>query len=438
MTVASTDIATHQAALIRTEILRFLAERLQPKLDKLKDDDDEIRQKLIDEHQHTAWIASAARRVGQIQQVSHALKFTHPSADGSSLSSSGNPDADTLELGTHSLLDEWTPDVVGNAAALDVYKFLRLTIDGRTLLERAIAKDQALAKALSDDEDEAAEWMAAFAALPEPKGRLSSNKLAKQLYWPIGDGTYHLLSPLFSSALAHAVHKRINDDRFSDEAKAAQKARYAHKWHPSSYRTYPNLAIQSFGGSKPQNISQLNSERRGQNYLLASAPPIWRSTSLRLPLKTDSVFTAKGYFGYRRRVSTLIEALQNLLKRAADANNVRIRNARHQLVADLCDQALQMAAELREAEPGWTAADECRLNLAEQCWLDPERSLVDETFAVHYRQKDWKNEVCLRFANWLNARLQTDKTVFGAEEATKWKGMLEQELKMLREDLDDE
>ena len=436
--MAPPDIATQQAVLIRTEILRFLAERIQPKLDKLKDDDDETRQKLIDEHQPATWIASAAHRVGQIQQVSHALKFTHPSADGSSLSSSGNPDADALELGTHNLLDEWTPDVVGNAAALDVYKFLRLTIDGRTLLERAIAKDQALAKALSDDEDEATEWMAAFAALPEPKGGLSSHKLAKQLYWPIGDGTYHLLTPLFSSALAHVVHKRITDDRFSDEAKAAKKAWYAHEWHPSSYRTYPNLAIQSFGGSKPQNISQLNSERRGQNYLLASVPPIWKSTSLRLPLKTDSVFTAKGYFGYRRRVNSLVEALRDFLKRAADANNVRIRNTCYQLVADLCDQALQMAAELREAEPGWTATEACQLNLAEQCWLDPERSLMDETFAVHYRQDDWKQEVCLRFANWLNARLQTDKTFFGADEAAEWKGRLEQELKMLREDLSDE
>lgn len=436
--MASPDIATQQAALIRTEILRFLAERIQPKLDKLKDDDDETRQKLIDEHQPATWIASAARRVGWIQQVSHALKFTHPSADGSNLSSSGNPDAELLELGTHSLRDEWTPDVVGNAAALDVYKFLCLTIDGRSLLERSIARDPALAKAFSDDEDEAAEWMAAFAALPEPKGGLSSHKLAKQLYWPMDDGAYHLLAPLFSSALAHVVYKRINNDRFSDDAKAAQKAWNAREWHPSIYRTYPKLAIQSFGGSKPQNISQLNSERRGQNYLLASVPPIWESTAIRLPLKTDSVFTTKGYFGYRRRVSQLIEALRDFLKRAADANNVRIRNTRHQLVADLCDQVLQMAAELREAEPGWTATEACQLNLAEQCWLDPERSLMDETFAVHYRQDDWKQEICLRFANWLNAGLQTDKTFFGADEAAEWKGMLEQELKMLREDLDDE
>ena len=70
---------------IKAEITRFLREeRLQPKLDKLKEGDDEARQKLIAEHQPAVWIADAARRVGQIQQVSHAIKFTHPSADGSS------------------------------------------------------------------------------------------------------------------------------------------------------------------------------------------------------------------------------------------------------------------------------------------------------------------------------------------------------------------
>ncbi len=63
---------------IRAAILQFLQARLQPKLDKLKADEDEARQKLLLEHEPKAWIADAARRVGQIQRVTHALKFTHP------------------------------------------------------------------------------------------------------------------------------------------------------------------------------------------------------------------------------------------------------------------------------------------------------------------------------------------------------------------------
>ena len=424
---------------IKAEIARFLSEdRLQPKLAKLKADDHEGRQKLVVEHLPATWIADAAHRVAQIQQVTHAIKFTHPSADGSSLSSHGNRAADTLELGSHSLGAEWSADVVGNAAALDVYKFLRLAVDGRTLLDRAIACDPALAEALTEDTGQAAEWMIAFAALPDAKSGPASHKLGKQLYWPLDGGAYHLLAPLLSSPLAHAIHKRIGEDRFSDAAKAARDARRTNKPHPNGFHDYPNFAIQSFGGSKPQNISQLNSERGGNNYLLASVPPVWESPPLRPPLKTDTVFAR--YFGRRPEVRRLVVVLKDFLRRVADAStNVRIRETRAELVADLCGEALHMAAELRGfMEPGWSAQVDCQLNVAVQCWLDPDRALSDEDFSARYRRGEWQDDVCLRFANWLNTSLQTDKTLLGGPEAVEWQAALGHELNMLREELDDE
>ncbi|MBL8453130.1 MAG: type I-F CRISPR-associated protein Csy1, partial [Zoogloea sp.] len=342
--MASPEAVRRDAAHIRNAIAGFLQGRLQPKLDKLKDSEDEARQKLIFDHQPAVWIADAVRRVGQIQQVTHAVKFTHPSADGSSLSSPGNPAAGPLTVGSHCLGAETLSDVVGNAAALDVYKFLRITVDGRTLLERAISSDPAFAEALSENVAKAAEWMEAFAGLPAPKGRPASHKLAKQIYWPVGEGAYHLLGPLLSSSLAHVVHKRIGDDRFSDEAKAARDARRAGKAHPHGYRDYPNLVIQSFGGSKPQNISQLNSERRGENYLLASLPPVWKSPAVRPPLKVETVFAR--YFERRKEVRRLTDVLRDFLRRVADAGtNIRIRETRADLVAELCSEVLHMGAE---------------------------------------------------------------------------------------------
>ncbi|TXH67657.1 MAG: type I-F CRISPR-associated protein Csy1 [Lysobacteraceae bacterium] len=426
---------------IKAEIARFIREdRLQPKLDKLKDGADEARQKLLADHQPATWIAEAARQVEQIQQVTHPVKFSHPQARGAtSVNTEGNLGALSIEVGTHNLGERLYLDVAcADAKYLPTYKFLCLVIDGRSLLERAIAADPDLAAALSDDRAQATEWMEAFARLPEPKGRIASHKLAKQLYWPVGDGAYHLLAPLLSSPLAHAVHKRISEDRFSDAAKAARDARRAGKAHPEGYRDYPNLVIQSFGGSKPQNISQLNSERRGENYLLASVPPVWESPAIRPPLKIETVFSR--YFERRREVRRLSDALKDFLRRVADSGtNIRIRETRADLVAELCGEALHMAAELRTyLAPGWTAGAECQLNLAEQCWLDPARGMDDEDFAAHGRRGDWKDEVCLRFGNWLNARLQTDKTHFGGPEALAWQSALGNELKLLREELDDE
>lgn len=438
--MASPEIATQDAVVrIRSTIAAFLQERLQSKLDKLKEGDAETRQKLIAEHQPAVWIDRAAKAVTRLQQVTHPIKFTHPQASGAtSLQCQGNLAAHPVELGTHSLVGKLVFDVaIEDAKYLPIYKFLCLLGGGRSFLELAMTRDPAFAEALSEDAALASEWMDAFATLPDPKGKPASHKLAKQLYWPMGGGTDHLLAPLLSSPLAHAVYQRISEDRFSEVAKAAREARRKGENHPRGYRDYPNLAIQSFGGSKPQNISQLNSERRGQNYLLASLPPVWRSAAIHPPLKTETVFAR--YFERRSEVRRLVEGLKKFLRRVADVkSNMHIHATCQQMAADLCDQALQMAAELRELEPNWSADAECRLNLDEQCWLDPERRLMDEEFAAHYRRGDWKDAVSLRFANWLNGRLKTDKTLFGGPEALEWKGMLEQELKMLREELGDE
>ena len=72
--------------------------------------------------------------------------------------------------------------------------------------------------------------------------------------------------------------------------KAARQARRERKVHDGVFHDYPGLAVQNMGGTKPQNISQLNSERRGVNYLLSSLPPQWKASAARLPVHATSVF----------------------------------------------------------------------------------------------------------------------------------------------------
>ncbi|MDQ5909972.1 MAG: CRISPR-associated protein Csy1 [Pseudomonadota bacterium] len=424
------DVAAH----IRSAIAAFLQDRLKPKLDKIKEDDHATRQKLLDAHEPQTWIANAAHRVSHIQQVTHALKFSHPDAKGSNLTSLGNPHAGELTVGSHALANTLPPDIVGNAADLDVYKFLRLEVNGQSLLDRAIAQDPALVAALSDNADLARQWMAAFATLPEPNGKLSTHKLAKQVYWPLGDGRYHLLAPLFPTALTHRVWERIREDRFSDEAKAAREAKREHRAHPHGYREYPNLAIQKFGGTNRQNISQLNVERYGENWLLPSLPPTWQSDSIRPPFFTDSVLSRR--FGSRPEVRRLTQTLREFLKKVAKIDsNIRIRDKRAERVGDLRDELLQFAAELHELDAGWTQSEKCRLNAAEQCWLDPKRAEIDEEFATRWQRGDWQDEVCLRFGNWLNAAISSEQTPMGQVESEAWQTVLDDELRMIRLEL---
>ena len=439
MTEPSNSLAPPDSVMhIKAEINRFLQERLQPKLEKLKPEDDAQRQALLQDYSPASWIPDAAHRVGQIQQVTHALKYTHPDARGSSLSVAGNPAAGEAVIGTHTVADTLSPDVVGNAAALDVYKFLRLSVGGETILDLATSADPALASAFSDDPDSAQAWMSAFATLTQAKGPPASNKLAKQIYWPIKDGQYHLLAPLFPTSLVHGVWKRIRDDRISDEAKAARKARRNELAHPHGYREYPDVAIQNFGGTKPQNISQLNSERYGENFLLPSLPPRWKSAEVRAPLGVSSVFDR--IFGNRPRVRELVRIVREFLVSVERAGtNIRIRDKRAELAALLRDEAFQYAAEVREGLlPGWSQQPECLLNSAEQCWLDPDRAVSDPDFASLREKGDWPDEICRRFGNWLNARLTTANTPMGAVEAAHWSEVLEKEMRLMRMEVADD
>ncbi len=411
-------------------IQSFLDERLLAKLDKLGEGEDEKRQQLSREYEPRYWIADAARRAVQIERVTHAIKYSHPDAKGSSLYSRGAIEAGDTLIGTHTL-KKLIADVVGNAAALDVYKFLRLEVDGASLLELAQARSPALHAAFGGD-DQAMEWMESFAGIDQPKGRPASHKLAKQLYWPMGASGYHLLAPLFPSSLVQAQYDRLREDRFGEAAKAARNARFAGESFAHGYREYPDLAIIHFGGTKPQNISQLNSDRHGEAWLLASLPPTWQHTGLKPPCSVDSIF-GRWLMGFRA-VRDPVSTLRNFLHKTA-RNNLAIRNTRADLTRWIVDEVLMLAASVQQLPAGWSATEPCRLNRHEALWLDKGRTTVDPDFAAQRDSADWIEAVRLGFGRWLNQQLDSDKTPMSDPERTHWQDSLNKELSLLREEL---
>ncbi|VFS89950.1 CRISPR type I-F/YPEST-associated protein Csy1 [Raoultella planticola] len=65
--------------------------------------------------------------------------------------------------------------------------------------------------------------------------------------------------------------------RFGDDVKAIWKARRENTWHPRPLVLFPYSAEMHFGGTKPQNISWLNSVRGGRVWLLSAQPPQWEA-----------------------------------------------------------------------------------------------------------------------------------------------------------------
>ena len=413
-------------AQLRALIQTFLTERLDGKLEALKPDDPK-RAELQTQFAWRTWIDDAARRSAQIQCATHTLKPIHPDARGTSLYVAPQDLPALDEVGSHCLGSVYADDVVGNAAALDVFKFLKLAHEGRTLLQLACAQDADLAQALSTEPAEAHQWMAAFAALVQPRGAPATHGYAKQLYWRVeddahNDASYHLIAPLFGSALAHTVWQTLQEHRFGDSAKAARQARKDGTDSETPVYEYPHLAVRKMGGTKPQNISQLNSERRGMNYLLSSLPPKWKVNAQRFPTHADSVFTR--YFDSRPLVRQTVKTLRRYLE--SNPNPVKdTRDHRKELVDMLVDEMVNMAAELQHAlPPGWTLDDPrfSALNEDEQTWLDALRAELPEEddFANRWLAMEWPDAIGTRFGNWLNARLE-GKLSFSDIEFRAWK-----------------
>lgn len=426
----------HRSGRFRAAITGFIDARREAKL-KGKEDDADTASK----YEYATWLADAARRVGQIQVVTHVLKATHPDARGSSLHvvPSRLPQRD--EIGSHLLGEGYAEDVVGNAAALDVFKFLKVEVDGRRLLDWMEAGDVDLRAALSEDVELAGEWMEAFASLVRKDAQAATHPLAKQVYWLVGetpqdDAQYQLLQPMFSSALAHAVHADIQEIRFGEVNKEARQMFRDKAPADVPYRDYRNLVARKLGGTKPQNVSQLNSERGGINYLLSSLPPpAWKRQAANL-LKRDSALEDFLWF---EDVRGRLKALADFLKSVQDKDGtVEVRNKRDELAEALAEQLALFGAAIRARyAAGWTRDENCRLPRCEQLWLDPDRAELparddpdhpewmqgDLSFKTDYDRGDWPDQVAGRFGNWLNAQLRDAGLVTMAEaEMRRWAG----------------
>jgi CRISPR-associated protein Csy1 len=398
----------------------FIQERLKAKLDTLKADDPK-GQELQAQYAPSTWLTDAARRAKQLTAVTHTLKPIHPDAKGTSIYIDPRDLAEHDAVGTHCLGGQFDSDVVGNAAALDVYKLLQLKLNETTLLHLANSQDEAFSKALSSNATQGKELMACFASLTEPDTQVATHSLAKQVFWPTSsdahdDASFHILAPLFPTSLVHQVFKTLQDHRFGEAAKIAREARKLSQFCETPTHDYLGSAIQNFGGTKPQNISQLNSVRRGENFLLASLPPNWVSAELQPLLGRDSMLFS---YGRRKSVRKAVRELLDFLKENP-SSVMETRRFVSDKVATLADEFFNFTGDYRQLPSGWSLDSACKLSLAQKIWLDTEANIAKLKNDNQAVPQDVPMEICMNFANWLNARLQKTGINAGEVEGQVW------------------
>lgn len=433
----------HAPTSIRALIEQYIQGRLNDKLEKLAASNVAEREKLLIKYSPEVWLEDASLRISQLQLATHTPKQHHSGSKATPVFLQ-QAQAQHPYIGSAGM--QLVPDVMGNAAVLDVFKLLRLEYLGKSLLDRMLAADSAFIAALAVEPTLAETRFQRFLAFSRMPEQLNAGRWAKQVYFPVANNEYHLLVLLYPSSLVHRAYHNIKNDRFSDESKQLRELRSKGKHAEQEIREYRDLLQHKFGGSKPQNISQLNSDRGGLMWLLASLPPVWNGSAISVP-KQSSVFD--GYLSNRAEVKPILNGLVRLYRGVPQVNNIDFRDQRDELIKQLVAAVIDMSLELQQsATAGWSIHN-TQFSRAESYWLDygyreelfekeDEGRLTEDEVAwlQGYRQRDWHIEVSYTFGRWLNQILIERAKLIKIDdhEARVWALELQEKLQMLKEE----
>ncbi len=380
------------------KIQEFLTERKNAKIkEKIKQTTEESeKQKILEdlEEQFSPynWLPDAAKRAYQLTIASHPSKFSHPDAKTSSIIAKNNKANDGYFRSGNI---NYELDVFGNAAALDVYKFLSLKMpDGKTILdhlEQDSPEIKAAFSALNINNYEAIREDFLLIKTSKNNNHTKTDQLVKQIYFPVSND-YHLLSILTPSGLLTELKNKIDEIRFSEKDKEAKDLRRKNEFYKDDegYSDLFDLTVMKYGGTKPQNISTLNSQNGGRAYLLPSFPPKFKEAKVKLPTQDffKDILWIKAFRNEFFALSKLIKDPRN---------NKPIRDFRENLVKLIIDKVLESVFKIRNfAEKGWSNDGKYKnLPLAQKIWLD------DFYQEKRIEQDDWAYEISADFAWWI-------------------------------------
>jgi CRISPR-associated protein Csy1 len=372
------------------------------------------------------WINKAVKQARHAI-TTHASTFTNPDAKSSCFRFSA-PYLQNGFLSTNNVKYESKFDLFGNAATdsfvKEIYLFLNESVDKQTIWDHLKNESNEIKKFIKNynlDFDEAKTALSKLMIDPEtPK----THKLLKQVYFPV-ESNYHLLSLLTPSVITTELLRRLNLIRFSDAAKQARGLKKDNKFCEFAHDEIFDLTEIAFGGSKPQNVSVLNSQNAGRAYLLSSCPPILEKRTIRLP-RTDFFVQCL----YRKNYQDSFVQLHKFMQ--LDLNNIDIRIAIRNIIQFVIDQVLLQGFKIREFYPdGWSQQDYySSLPKLQRIWLD---SINDEQ---RENDSEWRNELSGDIARWIlrsYEKVISDAYVLGTGEINDVKHRIEKSLQQAKE-----
>ncbi len=345
------------------------------------------------------WLENTISLFSKCGMATHVGKFTHPDVR---VNLNEKKQVKSSYVMTESTECE-TDICCTSASYLGAAKLLLHPLeDGKPLWKHIINEDEEVKQDIEElgisfaDVKQQVEEMMENNIPPATDGRL------RQVYFPVGEGMYHLLTILPASSLLETLNgrnRRMRNYRFecfNDKSEC----------YGNDYDEIPDRTTIGFGGTKPQNISTLNSEAGGKADLLFSMPPILKDKKIRLP-RYNFLEETISY----RDVVPLFKKLHSLF--LSERNNVSVRKQIENTVNELVDVVLRFCDLLREEPTGWSDEEKfTNLSKMQKIWLD--EAYRDE------RDEAWAEETGIYFGDWFIQKyrkiMKEERVPLGEEE----------------------
>ena len=377
-------------------------------------------------YEKNAWLAKAVKQA-RYAITTHASTFTHPDAKTSCFLFE-SPRVKNGFLITNNVQCQNSFDLFGNAATdsfvKEIYLFLIEPIQDQKIWDYFANETDEIKKFIELFSLDFNDAKNAFSKLMIDPEAQKTHRLLKQVYFPVNE-QYHLLSLLTPSIVTTEFLNRVNRIKFSESSKEARVFKKENKFHDHGFEELFDLTEIAFGGSKPQNVSVLNSQNAGRAYLLSSCPPMLEKRAIRLP-KTD--FFAQCL--YRKNYQESFIQLHKFMQ--LDLNNDDIRTAIRNIIQFVIDQILVLASKTREySVEGWSNQDYyASLPKLQRIWLDKIYQTERE------EDHDWRDELSREIARWIlrsYEKVISDAYKLGTGEILDVKQRVEKSLQQAKE-----
>lgn len=393
---------------------------LHEQLYSVKQEYTEYIAELNERHNPVVWLDEWSGKAKDISFATHVAKLTHSSSKGTSVLDT-TVSRDNRYLTTNSLTEPAIDTASDNAASLPVADILKISVDGYSVLDCIKNDPLPLFKHFTSDLVKIDGWIRGLKQAYDSDIK-QSYFLSKQVYFPIGkpsfdeqcltdddkvseQGQYHLLLPLTSSSLTHAMHTEFRK-YFDEEQISARALRKKKEYSPVCDVRYPNRAKFNVTGSNHSNASALNGVRGGKISLLCAQPPNWQNKPKSYRNK-DVFFDAELAFELRELVKELIDYLRLLQNKTWSITQPGRANAvvaKTETIIESLFDVVTMANHL-EAQPGWTV--DSKLPVHYQLLFEPWRE--DDEVAKAKLSSDWQSDIAQSFGIWLNRQLSKNK-----------------------------